>query len=291
MNEITVNVSQKSGVIAIDNFDEVKNFLNAKLEDYRGIQFTEDTRAEAKKTVAYLRKLKTSIGARVKEVKKEYMEPFDSFEEKVAELYDLIDTPIEEIDKQVKEFEKKRLQEKKSLIRELYQEYVASVTDLLPLERIYNDKWENATTTKKAIVTEMQERVSAVENDLSVICSMKSEFEEQGLEKYRATLRLSDAISVMQTYEKQKQEIIERERERNDHSERGQVNTAEMRQGSIEPIKKSEKEKSGPEIVARKADLDEEFHLAYKVNADPFQQAQLEAAMRKFGIRFKKVIY
>ena len=40
MNEITVNVSQKSGVIAIDNFDEVKNFLNAKLEDYRGIQFT-----------------------------------------------------------------------------------------------------------------------------------------------------------------------------------------------------------------------------------------------------------
>ena len=291
MNEITVNVSQKSGVIAIDNFDEVKDFLNAKLEDYRGIQFTEDTRAEAKKTVAYLRKLKTSIGARVKEVKKEYMEPFDSFEEKVAELYDLIDTPIEEIDKQVKEFEKKRLQEKKSLIRELYQEYVASVTDLLPLERIYNDKWENATTTKKAIVTEMQERVSAVENDLSVICSMKSEFEEQGLEKYRATLRLSDAISVMQTYEKQKQEIIERERERNDHSERGQVNTAEMRQGSIEPIKKSEKEKSGPEIVARKADLDEEFHLAYKVKADPFQQAQLEAAMRKFGIRFKKVIY
>lgn len=290
MNEITVNVNQKNGVIEIENFEEVKDFLNGKLEDYRGIQFTEATKAEAKRTVAYLRKLKTSIGKRVKEVKEEYMNPFRSFEEKVAELYEMIDKPIEEIDRQVKEFEQKRLAERRALIQELYQEHVASATNLLPLERIYNDKWENATTTKKAIVTEMLERVSAVENDLSVIRSMQSEYEEQALMKYRETLRLSDAINLMQTYEKQKQEIVEREQEKNDRMEHEQINTAKTQKGSIEPAKKSENEKTGSEIVARKADPDEEFHLAYKVKADPFQQAQIEASMRKFGIRFKKVI-
>lgn len=42
---------------------------------------------------------------------------------------------------------------------------------------------------------------------------MGSEFEDKGIEKYKATLELSDAIEVMNQYQKQKEEILRRQEE------------------------------------------------------------------------------
>lgn len=291
MEEIRVNVEQKNGAIGF-NFEEIKEKLNSELEVYKNMIFTEDSKTEAKKTIASLRKLKKSVNDKKLEVKKSFMIPYTNFEAQVKELDKLIDEPINFINEQVEEFERRRVEEKKSLISEIYTEIMAEheeASGYLSLQRIYDSKWENATTTKKAITDAITERVDHVEKDLSIIHSMESEFEDKGIAKYKATLELSDAIEVMNQYQKQKEEILRRQEE-------------EAKRKAEEEARKASENVSEPDIAMQEAPVtdnvpEEKFVepkpannvVTYEVVADPFQIVQLEAQMRSLDIKYRRV--
>lgn len=274
MEEIRVNVEQKNGVIGF-NFEEIKEKLNSELEIYKNMIFTEDSKTEAKKTIASLRKLKKSVNDKKLEVKKSFMIPYTNFEAQVKELDNLIDEPINFINNQVEEFERKRVEEKKALISEIYTEIIAEHEEssgYLPLQRIYDSKWENATTTKKAITEAIAERVDHVEKDLGIIRSMGLEFEDKGIEKYKATLELSDAIEVMNQYQKQKEEILRRQEEE-----------AKRKAEEEAPVAQTVPEEK---IIEPKPVNDS---IVYEIIADPFQIVQLEAQMRSLEIKYRRV--
>lgn len=274
MEEIRVNVEQKNGVIGF-NFEEIKEKLNSELEIYKNMIFTEDSKTEAKKTIASLRKLKKSVNDKKLEVKKSFMIPYTNFEAQVKELDNLIDEPINFINNQVEEFERKRVEEKKALISEIYTEIMAEHEEssgYLPLQRIYDSKWENATTTKKAITEAIAERVDHVEKDLGIIRSMGLEFEDKGIEKYKATLELSDAIEVMNQYQKQKEEILRRQEEE-----------AKRKAEEEAPVAQTVPEEK---IIEPKPVNDS---IVYEIIADPFQIVQLEAQMRSLEIKYRRV--
>lgn len=150
MENYEVTVTQEAGMIQCD-FKAAREYLEKRLEQYQGIIFTEDSKKEAKDTLALLRKEKKAFGERVKEVKEEYMAPFLAFAEQAKELTELYDKPISFISGQLADFEKQRVEEKKQLIQELYEECIGEMSEILPLARIYDEKWENAGTTQKAI--------------------------------------------------------------------------------------------------------------------------------------------
>ena len=114
MQDINFLVEQKNGTIGM-NFDEVKETLSNGLEEYRHMTFTEDSKTEAKKTVASLRKLKKTVNDKKNEVKKSFMVPYTDFETKVKELDKLIDEPINFINAQVETFERNRVEERKMM--------------------------------------------------------------------------------------------------------------------------------------------------------------------------------
>ena len=291
MEEIRVNVEQKNGVIGF-NFEEIKEKLNSELEIYKNMIFTEDSKTEAKKTIASLRKLKKSVNDKKLEVKKSFMIPYTNFEAQVKELDNLIDEPINFINNQVEEFERRRVEEKKSLISEIYTEIMADhgeASGYLPLQRIYDSKWENATTTKKAITEAIAERVDHVEKDLGIIRSMGSEFEDKGIEKYKATLELSDAIEVMNQYQKQKEEILRRqEEEAKRKAEEEARKESEVSSATDTPMQEAPVTQTALEekIIEPKPVNDS---IVYEIIADPFQIVQLEAQMRSLEIKYRRV--
>lgn len=71
---LEVQIVRNNGSIDF-NFEDIKDALASELELYKNLVFTEDTKADAKKTVAELRKLKKQIGDKRIEVKKLYMQP------------------------------------------------------------------------------------------------------------------------------------------------------------------------------------------------------------------------
>lgn len=291
MEEIRVNVEQKNGAIGF-NFEEIKERLNSELEVYKNMIFTEDSKTEAKKTIASLRKLKKSVNDKKLEVKKSFMIPYTNFEAQVKELDKLIDEPINFINEQVEEFERRRVEEKKSLISEIYTEIMAEHEEAigyLPLQRIYDSKWENATTTKKAITDAITERVDHVEKDLGIIRSMGSEFEDKGIVKYKETLELSNAIEIMNQYQKQKEEILRRQEE-------------EAKRKAEEEARNESEKNSEPDIAVNETPItdnvpEEKFVepkpannvVTYEVVADPFQIVQLEAQMRSLEIKYRRL--
>lgn len=291
MEEIRVNVEQKNGVIGF-NFEEIKEKLNSELEIYKNMIFTEDSKTEAKKTIASLRKLKKSVNDKKLEVKKSFIIPYTNFEDQVKELDKLIDEPIIFINNQVEEFERRRVEEKKSLISEIYTEIMAEHEEArgyLPLQRIYDSKWENATTTKKAITEAITERVDHVEKDLGIILSMGSEFEDKGIEKYKTTLELSDAIEIMNQYQKQKEEILRRQEEEAKRKAEEEARKASEADSVIDtPMQEAPVTQTAPEekFIEPKPVNNS---IVYEIIADPFQIVQMEAFMRENCITFSRI--
>jgi hypothetical protein len=291
MQDINFLVEQKNGTIGM-NFDEVKATLSNGLEEYRHMTFTEDSKTEAKKTVASLRKLKKTVNDKKNEVKKSFMVPYTDFETKVKELDKLIDEPINFINAQVETFERNRVEERKRLISEIYDEVIAeneAVAEYLPLQRIYDSKWENATTTKKAIKEAITEHIEHVEKDLATIRAMESEFEDKGLEKYKITLELSDAIGSMNQYQEQKEEIIKCQKEDEERKRVEEERKKEAEQLIVPTAPEVPNElftQEKEEFVKPKPCTDT---IRYEVTADPFQVVQLESAMREYGIEFRRV--
>lgn len=291
MEEIRVNVEQKNGVIGF-NFEEIKEKLNSELEIYKNMIFTEDSKTKAKKTIASLRKLKKSINDRKLEVKKSFMIPYTNFEAQVKELDNLIDEPIDFINNQLDEFERRRVEERESLISEIYTEIMGEhgeASGYLPLQRIYDSKWENATTTKKAITEAIAARVDHVEKDLCIIRSMESEFEDKGIVKYKETLELSNAIEIMNQYQKQKEEILRRQEEEAKRKAEEEARKASEVSSAIDtPMQEAPVAQTVPEekIIEPKPVNDS---IVYEIIADPFQIVQLEAQMRSLEIKYRRV--
>ena len=309
MQEINLLVEQKNGSIET-NSEEIKAALAAKMEEYKGMVFTAESQPEAKRTVASLRKLKKAMSDRRIEIKKTFMAPYTNFEAQVKELDKLIDEPIDFISGQIEEFERRRVEAKKAMICEIYTGIMAehgTVMEYLPLDRIYDSRWENSTTTQKAITEAITAHVEHVEKDLDTIRAMESEFADKGLAKYKATLELSDAITAMNQHQKQKEEILRRqaeEEQRKAEEEARRAAEEEQRKAEEEARRAAEEEQrkaalvheepAVPEVVPEE---EKEVRSApasagtvwYEVVADPFQIAQLEAAMREYGIKFRRV--
>ena len=273
---LEVQISRNNGTIDF-NFEDLKDALTAELELYKNLVFTEDTKADAKKTVAELRKLKKQISDKRIEVKKLYMQPYTDFEAKVKELDKLINEPIAYISEQIDAFEQKRIEEKRELINEIYLELVSEREDIAgyaELNRVYDSKWENASTSKKTIQEAITSYLDSVDNDIAAIESMESEYEAKALMRYKETGVLSDALLTIRQWEKQKEEILKAEEEKQAEAEADAILDApEPIEEFIEPTEKNDIMK-----IAR-----------YEVKVDPFQQTQLECYMQECGIQYRRL--
>ena len=285
---LEVQISRNNGTIDF-NFEDLKDALTAELELYKNLVFTEDTKADAKKTVAELRKLKKQISDKRIEVKKLYMQPYTDFEAKVKELDKLINEPIAYISEQIDAFEQKRIEEKRELINEIYLELVSEREDIAgyaELNRVYDSKWENASTSKKTIQEAITSYLDSVDNDIAAIESMESEYEAKALMRYKETGVLSDALLTIRQWEKQKEEILKAEEEK---QKQEALKTEEEKHAEIEADEILDAPEPIEEFIEPTEKNDIMKIARYEVKVDPFQQTQLECYMQECGIQYRRL--
>lgn len=182
------------------NFEELKAELTARLDYYNSLVVTEDTIKEGKAERAKLSKLREAVETKRKEVKREYMAPYTDFESKVNELVAIIDAPIAAIDGQLKAFDDLRREDKRAEIRKAYETIVpAEIQAIVPLERIFDPKWLNATVKTKAVEAELTTMVQQTEDDLQVLDMVEPEFAASVRARYMETLNIGAALRYKQT--------------------------------------------------------------------------------------------
>lgn len=312
MNEITAVITQEKAKISC-NFDQVKQAIQDTLAEYKGAVFTEDSKTYAKKHVASLRAKKKDLQDNLREAKKEYMKPWDEFEGQAKTLIALYDEPINLINGQVQEFEANRIARKKELIQELYMELVREeLREYIQLDKIYNPKWENATVKEKEIRGELSAIADKTARDIETIRGMNSDAVEKALAGYRVDLDLTDAISYINNYERQKQEIIAREQERRRLEEEERIRREEREKALAEQRAAEEKEAASRQAEAEKAqaveqakaeatqefidslipDADEDddrILTSYNIFATSGEREKLEMYMNSVGIEWEVI--
>lgn len=192
--ELKIKAPQTQPVVF--NYEELHTALEMKLADYKDRVYDETMIAEAKADTANLNKLKKTLSDERISRKKDYMKPFEKFEEQVKELCGMIDEATSGIKAQLDEYEQKRIEEKRIAIRELFSEIAAEYDclDFITLEKVYNQKWENKTATDKAIATEITEVFEKATRDLETLSQMPN-FSFEAKEVYKRTLDLNQAIA------------------------------------------------------------------------------------------------
>ena len=204
------------------------------MEQYKGVVFTEDQIKEAKAERARLNAMKKAISDRRIQVKNEVMAPYAQFESEVREVVALIDGPIAEIDRQIKEFEERQKSEKKEALRQHFEQIAEDLAGILSFEQVFDRKYLNVSVALANAKRDIQDRVESIRLDLKEIESIEPEYRFTVQDAYLKSFDLGKAFGEMYRLK----ELKRREQER---------------QEAIAKQKAAERERGGQEKAARAA--------------------------------------
>lgn len=298
MQELKLQITQTPGIIEC-NFEELKKELVDHLEIYENMPVSLENKAERKKDLAMLRKVKKAVSDRRSEVKKQWLEPYNVFDMQVRELLGLIDRPVAVIDDQIRELESRERMKKLEEIKTLFGDMAADYTDWLTLEMIFDEKWLNATTSMKKVKEELTGKISEIRNALTMLNMSVSEVKEEVVERYKSDLNLQSAMMYINQYEAQRARILEAERKQREREEE-QRREREMERARQEARAQVAREQQAKE-EARKEVMDNiaqpitddvvknaKVTAMYTISATDEQIAELEMAMDSLGITYER---
>lgn len=194
------------------NFEQLKTELAESLKKYESLVVTEDTVKDGKKKKSDLNHLKDALDAQRIAVKNKCMEPYTSFESKVRELTGMISQAVDSIDKQVKSFEEIKKQEKQDQIQAIYTSNIGDLEKILPIEKMWNARWLNATYRISEIENEIKQTIQKASNDIGIIKAMRTPCEVSMIAEYIKTLDMSAALAEKARYEELQKRIEERQK-------------------------------------------------------------------------------
>ena len=260
---LSTDIKQSIPNAIVFNFEELKAELSEKIKPYETLAVTEDDLKSAKSDKAALNKLKKALNDKKVEVKKEYISPLENFEKQVKELVEIIDKGVNNIDTQVKDFEKKELDAKLKAIADFYVTEFPNYHKILKLERIIPDKWQNKTCKLEAIEQEIRDKVFKFDNDIKVIKAMQLECEEQMLDAYVETLDMSAALQKKHEFEKRQNAL--KQMKNSEPAKEEITSTAEtVQEQPPQPPKQAVNQQATKTIDVRFYDTTEEFRKAMK---------------------------
>lgn len=295
MSELKFEVVQTAGVINA-NFEEYEQQIKAEVSEYEGALFTEDSKAFGKKVIAEMRKKRASVVEATRQVKTEWLKPYDEFKVQVDGLLQYVDKHINDIDSQLKEMEAVRVAKRKADIQALYDSVIGEMLEYLPLEKIYDSKWENASVKLPAVKKAMIEVIGKSYEEVTTIKNMDSEAVPKALEMYKRDLSLANAVKYINNYESQRLEILRGEeekkrdleierirREERDRVAQEQQIREETRRETVDELKSVDESLAGVWPVAPEAKK-----VIYTVLGTESELEELETALNSLGLYFER---
>lgn len=176
------------------NHEEIKAEVKEKISFYNNLVYTEDQIKEAKADRAKLNKFITALEDKRKAIKKQCLAPYEAFETEMKEIINLVKEPVNLIDVQISDYEKKKKEEK----REKIESFIADV-ELSNAEKLHGikipfvDKWLNASVSMKSIEDDVNAFVEKAVIDLNTLANLP-EFGFEATEVYKSTLDMNKAI-------------------------------------------------------------------------------------------------
>lgn len=204
-NEIEARIT---GVAKVeDNILEAKEFALQLKEYYSKLIFTDDQLEMAKDERASINKVVKKIADYRKNIVAEFKKPIDTFEKTAKETECILKETADFVDMQVKKFENEEKEEKRNQIINLYSKLVEELKDIVPINKIFDDRWLNKTVKIATIETEIKEKLDSIRTGLNAIEELNSEFELELKNSYLQDFDLSKVIVKNNQLKEQKERL------------------------------------------------------------------------------------
>ena len=193
------------------NHEEIKKEIAEKVQHYANLVYTDEQIKDAKADRAKLRKFVDALETKRKEIKKQCLAPYEAFEKQMKEIVAVVNEPILMIDGQVKNYEDRQREEKKEDILKIFNN--CDFPDWVTLEKIFDEKWLNASVKLPTVQAEVESKLNKITNDLDTLNNLP-EFAFEATEVYKTTLDLNTAISEGKRLSEIQKRKLEAEAER-----------------------------------------------------------------------------
>jgi hypothetical protein len=267
------------------NFEEIKLEISEKLKKFENLVYTDDQVKDAKSDRASLNKLKKALQEEKTRRKKEYLKPFEDFENKINEIIKLIDAPVGLIDKQVKEFEEKKKADKRIEIGAFWE--TTEHPEWMTLARIFDERWLNATYTMKQIQADITGWINRINSEIETLQQLE-DFSFEAVETYKRTLDMNQAIAEgkrLADIQKRKEEEARRKAElleAQKQAEQAQIQATEVSKEEAEEI-------DGNEEKAEETVQSASMWISFSALLTVEQALKLKEFFNENNIQFKKI--
>ena len=267
----------------VTNALKIKAFVEERLKDFEPGKYLDID--QAKKDRAVLNAASKELNNKRLELERQFMAPFEEFKKVIRETTGLIDEASRKIDAIVKAAEDEEREIKRKEIEKMYNEIGL---DVVPLAKIFDQRWLNRTKKLSEVAEEIADRKIKIQNDLKVINSLPDK--DEVLAYYLDTLDISGAMSLAQRLKENLERAKAIEQERQKAIEQERQNAAEQKQA--EAVKPDQQE-----AVAQKREaIDNEQNavlecVEYTLRLRGTKSAliELRACMDRLGITYEKV--
>lgn len=246
------------------NYEEVKNTLQEKLEDYKGLVVTEDTLKASKEAQKELANLRINIDDYRKKKKEELEQPIKGFEQQCKDLISLVQEAEIPLKKAIKVFDDQKRLEKKKIVEQLIEESMIKfgLYGKYAAELTVDDKYLNLSTSKKFVKEDLEQRAGILKqqqimeeekiNTIQVIINAENEKikNKMSINEFTYIINKGDMPEIVAEIKERGKKIYESEN----------LATTEKTEEQVSEAKKKEQEK-----VVDSSQIEKIYQATYKV--------------------------
>lgn len=195
---------------------QLRDHVAETLERYTPENYSEDNVDQAKADRAILNKAAKELNDRRIQLERDWNAPLQEFKSIIGDTVKMISEGGAKIDAVVKGVESKAKAEKRAAIEELWER--KGVT-LLPLSKLWDDRWLNKTKRLPAIEKEIGEKLLKIEAELDTLAAVDTEDGEVLRAYYLDCLDLQRTLAYSATLKNNRQRLQEEQARRQAEAE------------------------------------------------------------------------
>jgi len=187
--DLTLKVEKQVPGELVTNALKIKAFVEERLKDFEPGKYLDID--QAKKDRAILNAASKELNQKRLELERQFMAPFEEFKKIIKDTTGLIDEASRKIDAIVKAAEDEEREIKKKEIEKIYADIGL---DVVPLVKIFDQRWLNKTKKLSEIAAEIADRKQKILSEIKVINSLQDK--DEVLAYYLDTLDIGSAMDL-----------------------------------------------------------------------------------------------
>ncbi len=259
---------------------QLHDYVAATLERYTPENYSEDNVDQAKADRAILNKAAKELNDRRIQIEREWNAPLAEFKGIVGDTVKMISDGSAKIDAVVKGVESKAKIEKRAAIEELWDRKGIS---LLPLSKLWDERWLNKTKRLPAIEKEIGEKLLKIEAELDTLAAVDTEDGDVLRAYYLDCLDLQRTLAYSATLKANRQRLQEEQARR-----QAEAKAQATREAYVAPTAEPTTTDTATTYEATEAGIPEVLERTMVVRGTREQLITLAEFMNAEGIWFKK---